>query len=798
MMTDLSKNSDQSRQKQVPVFDYFLLAVCLAVLACRSTIPEGITSVLYTGKDIFATVTYNAVLSAILIVSALVWLAVNISRKKFRYRVTGIEFGLALFVIAGFSAISAASNKRAAIADFVFLTGALLTAVLLVQLLNSPTKIKLVLYVITALGVMQAYECTDQFFASNEITIEQYQNDPNGILNRIGIIPGTYRHMLFEHQLYSKDVRGYFTTGNSAGSFTLMALAAAVVLLLEKAKNIKPNHEKLTVLIIRAFITAFIIFGLLLTHSKGAIAAATIAVMMLFVHRLASKWLNRYKTFIVIAGVVFLGAIVCLIIWYGSRHGRLPGGNSMLVRWQYWTGAAEMYRDRPLTGVGGGNFADFYPHYKIPAAPETVKDPHNFLLSFLSQYGPLGLLGFIAAFIIPAGWMIFSRKTRINTESPSSAQKTKNFAPAFLLIIAPVLLIVRPMVLPSNLGGDISIVLWVISFLFIIPVVIFSVAFLLLSLKGDKTMPNTTSQAILFCGLISVLIHNCVDFAIFEPGVMMAFWAIAACLISIDSLNRQRAPKLIEVGYPLRIIGLILIAATVWACLSYAVIPAVRSTAKINRAQKELQTAANQAETGPVSASATMADAFNNAHNLLDAAARLDPYSPKPCSLDAKIYIQQFRQLVLNSSKEAEDAEDKWSDLLLQAEKQMLIAIDRNKADFKNYRTVTEVYRLLAATSDTSQEQLWLQKAYESAWKAVERYPGNGMLRIVLAQLAEQLGETAIAVEQYQTAVQIEDAYRHQFRQMYPGREMFSRMGEGIYQWVKKRVSELQGSIGQE
>ncbi len=786
-MTSSENNTVPRTQKKNRVFDYLLLAVCLAVLACRATISEGITSVLYTGKDIFATVTYNAVLSGILILSALVWLAVNLCRKRFQYRLTGIEFGLALFVLAGFSAISAASNKRPAIADFAFLTGALLMAVLFVQLLNSPAKIKLVLYVITALGVMQAYECTDQFFASNEITIEQYQNDPNGMLNRIGIIPGTYRHMLFEHQLYSKDVRGYFTTGNSAGSFALLALAAAVVLLLEKAKNLKLNHEELTILIIRAFITAFIIFGLLLTHSKGAIAAAIIAVMMFVIHRLASKWLNCYKSFVVLAGLVFLVAIVCLIIWYGLGHGRLPGGNSMLVRWQYWTGAAEMYRDQPLTGVGGANFADFYPHYKNHAAPETVKDPHNFLLSFLSQYGPFGLLGFIAAFLIPAGWMIFARKKPTNAESPSAAQKTRNLMPAFLLIIAPVLLIVRPMVLPSNLGGDITIVLWAISFLFIIPVVIFSVAFLLLSLKGDKAMPSTTSKAILFYGLISVLIHNCVDFAIFEPGVMTAFWAIAACLIALDSLDTHRAPKLIKVGSPLRIIGLILIAASIWACLSYAVIPAVRSTAKIDRAQKELQTAANQAKTNPVSASTVMADAFREAHNLLDAAAQLDPHSPKPCSLDTKIYIQQFWQ-----------AQTKRPELLLLAEQRMLTTIARNEADFKNFQNLTEVYRLLATNTDAPDNQAWLQKAYDSAWKAVERYPGNSTLRIVLAHLAKQLGETAIAVEQYQMAIQIEQAYRHQFRQMYPGREMFSRMGEGIYQWVKKRISELQDSTSLE
>ena len=78
------------------------------------------------------------------------------------------------------------------------------------------------------------------------------------------------------------------------------------------------------------------------------------------------------------------------LVWYGITHDTLPGGKSMLVRWEYWVGAARIYAAHPLTGAGPGSFADYYPTYKIPAALETVKDPHNFILSILTQYGPLG------------------------------------------------------------------------------------------------------------------------------------------------------------------------------------------------------------------------------------------------------------------------------------------------------------------------------------------------------------------------------------------------------------------------
>ncbi|GAJ22151.1 unnamed protein product, partial [marine sediment metagenome] len=62
-----------------------------------------------------------------------------------------------------------------------------------------------------------------------------------------------------------------------------------------------------------------------------------------------------------------------LVASYGLNNGRLPGGSSMLVRWQYWHAAAKMYAGHRFTGVGPGNFASFYTHYK----PDGVKEPRN-------------------------------------------------------------------------------------------------------------------------------------------------------------------------------------------------------------------------------------------------------------------------------------------------------------------------------------------------------------------------------------------------------------------------------------
>ncbi|MHC4526110.1 MAG: hypothetical protein ACYSU8_11355, partial [Planctomycetota bacterium] len=89
-----------------------------------------------------------------------------------------------------------------------------------------------------------------------------------------------------------------------------------------------------------------------------------------------------------------------------------------------------------------------------------------------------------------------------------------------------------------------------------------------------------------------------------------------------------------------------------------------------------------------------------------------------------------------------------------------------------------------------------LQKAFDDLQQAIARYPGSGKLHSLLANVAEQLGRPEIALCHYQTAVEIEDAYREQFKIMYPEREtIISRLGETAYTDAKAKIEELQKQI---
>jgi hypothetical protein len=131
--------------------------------------------------------------------------------------------------------------------------------------------------------------------------------------------------------------------------------------------------------------------------------------------------------------------------------------------------------------------------------------------------------------------------------------------------------------------------------------------------------------------------------------------------------------------------------------------------------------------------------------------------------------------------------------LLLAAEKNSLGAIQRNKASFKNYERLTEVYCLLADISKQQEKIGWLNKAYDNTLFTVEHlYPACARIRIELAKISELLGKTDIAINQYKTAIDIENEYRAQFREMYPEREeIVSRLGDKKYRFAQNRLEHL-------
>jgi tetratricopeptide (TPR) repeat protein len=313
------------------------------------------------------------------------------------------------------------------------------------------------------------------------------------------------------------------------------------------------------------------------------------------------------------------------------------------------------------------------------------------------------------------------------------------------------LFFIRPILSPLPPVGSLQEKNAAIIVLYVMPMVVFIIGFLLLTAGevSNKTGQVNIIAAGLFCACLGVLIHNLIDFAVFEPGVFTTFWAIMACLIALDLSHKSRRQFVGKPALFTRVLVTAGVLVLVWAYFNYAFVPVAKAGANIKLA---MQGVGYDSE-------------------LLDEAAKDDALDPLALNLNGRLYLQRY-----------EDAEKKQPMLLEKAEKCFLNAIERNEASFKNYDKLSTVYNLLGET----------QKAYDWGLEAAKRYPGSGRLQFKLAEIAEQLGKTALAIGHYNEAIDIEDKYRRQFQRMYPERDkIVSRLGEEKYKKAKQRIENL-------
>ncbi len=745
-----------------------LLGLCLCILVVRATYTESPTARSSTLPMNLGDMIYSLTLSGLLLLAVVVWFLRGVFSGRLSYHVTGMEIGLVLFFAAGVLSTWTAADKRLALSQMSLLFAPLLATLLLVQILRTIGRLRLVLVVSAALGIVSMYQCVEQSLASNKIMIEEYEKRPQAMLEPLGIEAGTLDQFMFEHRLYSRTIRGFFTTSNSAASFGLLACFAALALVAERSLSRKDAGAGRRHLLYPALAVTLLVATLFLTQSKGGVLAFFVAVLLLAA---ALVWRRqppaRRKSLLIAAGV--LGTVAAVAVVYaavssGMKHGRLPGGNSMLVRWQYWTASARMIADHAWRGVGPGNFTTYYSHYKPAGALELVADPHCLPLSLLAQYGPLGLVGFLAMVFVPLGRSL-SLLARGTSPAPTCWLASKRTILLTLGGLCACFVVVRPILIPLPPGDSAEILLYDLVSLYLAPAAAFLIGFLLLvaplsvSRTAEGPQAGPVVVAALGCAIVGVLLHNLIDFALFEPGVWMTFWFIMACLVCLgrDAVSRDRPHWRVSTHSAYRKVLSVVIAAALLGCyVTFIWAPVFRTTASIRQAREELTLGS-----------------VDNAHRLLDTAIQADPLSAAALSLKGNLYLQQYEQPPQQPA------------LLRDALECFEKATRIDPEDYKNYEKTGLALSLLGQD----------QQAYDRFAQGADLYPGNERLQLRLAQAADRMGKRDVALAHYRKTAEIEDAFRAQFQRMYPKWEKpVSRLGQSDYQLVLQRIKELSGT----
>jgi len=777
------------------LFEYLLLGLCLLVIAIRATVPESVTGSTGALPGETSDALYTLTLSGLLILAFGLWLIDGVISGRLMYRWGGFEIGAALFLAGAVIAGCLASDKRAAATATAAMMAPVLMAALLAQVLNSRLRIRLVLCVLAGLATATVYQGLEQQLVSNDVTIQQYEQNPREMLGALGIEPGTFDAFLFEHRLYSRGVRGFFTTRNSAGCFLLLGLFALVPMVAQPGRPPRgTGADGARSLMLRGLVTAAVLGTLVLTRSKGAFLGLAVGAVLWLALARCGDWVRRHRWGLLAGILVAACAATAAVAGHGLAHGSLPGGNSMLVRWQYWHATGRMVADHPA-GVGGGNFGTYYTHYKPDGAIESVSDPHNFALSMLAQYGPLGLAGFLLMVIGPL-WRWLGRGPQEASERRDDARGlpkdshpersngsgrrrevlrcaqddrscpelvfdgpgAARFVGVFGAVLAVCLVALRWRLVPvdtADAGPDV--VIYVAMTMYLAPAAAFLIGLAVFGGPSRRACVDGSFgpdlhrvAAAACCAVAAVLVQNLIDFAIFEPGVYTAVWAMIGCLVACghtadgQETRTTPLPGITRAG----LAAAVVIVPAVFMVVCYR--PVYRGTACIRAAH-----------------AAISAGSLDRAHAALDAAAQADRWSDEALSLDAKVYLRQYEQ---SASRDP--------DLLEAARSRFDSAGSRNPADYKHREKLAQVYGLLGDAA----------KAREMLAEAINKYPDCARLEVAMGRLLDP----SAAAAHYRRAVEIEDAFLEQFRRMYPGREPVSRLGQDAYEDAKARMGEAQ------
>ncbi len=492
-----------------------------------------------------------------------------------------VRFGLLGLLIIAFGAsayFSAryASDQRAAInglAEQISLLGA---GFLAIQLCGDRKRFAQLVVVLAAVGGALAVKGLYQYFVEFPGRLADFDMNRAAHLSQMGWADGTPQAEMIRIRLADRSPTGFFSLINLYASLLVILLACSAGLAASKIacalrdyplwrKTRKKGDVHLASLAagLSCGVVVAVAVALLVTSSMGAIGAAFLAgllavAVVLFGETHARHW--KKAVLVAACMAVLVGAAV---VGHGIKHDSLPS-KTMTFRWYYWTGAAEVIRENPTFGVGPGNFPAAYLQHRRPAAEEEVKNPHNFPLHAIAQFGLVGGLMFIAA----VGFVLVNlvRPGPSDSQQEQASNVAKRSWILFVVVaFAPLAAMLA--IAPDGLFIDTA-----------LAAIVFWLMLVAAGWRGGlKCDFNARALRIgLACGCIGFAVHNLITFSFWAPATALVFWVCSGACVGLS--GRERVIKSASVRWASFVL-LVLVAASV---IVYCFAPA-RARWNINR-----------------------------------------------------------------------------------------------------------------------------------------------------------------------------------------------------------------------
>ena len=196
-----------------------------------------------------------------------------------------------------------------------------------------------------------------------------------------------------EQKLLQKRIYAFFIDPNLLAAHLILVAPLAVVALSRWSRHFQPvNVSRIVFIIGGIFLYVITIFW---TGSRGGAIGLCVGIAVFiwcqpFIQKLRWRWLLPIAAAVAVVAVVFVA----------TRSKERDGAKSASARMNYYKVCVQMFKERPLTGLGLGEFFPNYMRLK-PVPAEETRDPHNFLLGMAGQCGVIGGLAALIALLFP-------------------------------------------------------------------------------------------------------------------------------------------------------------------------------------------------------------------------------------------------------------------------------------------------------------------------------------------------------------------------------------------------------------
>jgi O-antigen ligase/tetratricopeptide (TPR) repeat protein len=402
------------------------------------------------------------------------------------------------------------------------------------QLVQSWLQLRLVAAM--CFGLLLVYVANGAIYRLVDVpdNIKYWNDHKDEELKKRNWLPGSFQAIQFENKIINGEMVGFNASPNT---FAAVVVMLGVVCLGVVIQRLVDKDEPAWPLLVILGLGGAIWIGHY-THSKAALVTPLVAGAILGAIALFGSAVARWRTPLYFAGTVGFVLAGLGIALVGITQGNMLA-SSMTFRWHYWLGAAKVLERHPILGIGWANFGMHYVGVRLPVASEEVKDPHNLIVRAFVELGILGGV-LMLAWLARVWWELTAKhslplKWQAQPAIEGDPLTFKSFCMISVLAMLLNTLASVDFLSPTPDAGW-FIVLQLMKRGLFLGLLLLGYAAVALRSSRQALLDDRPAPWVMYSIIVAIavfLLHNLIDFSLFEPGAMGVFTALLGTALGI-------------------------------------------------------------------------------------------------------------------------------------------------------------------------------------------------------------------------------------------------------------------------